>query len=524
MLAFAFTDDDEPRIHARHLGQAPGATGETEENGSKTDDVKRAHENLAPALSRAKRHTATCRRSVGPRTRFLARHECIGTATARCVMSDHAAGPRHRVVVVGGGFAGVGVCKLLGDQNVDVTLLDRRNFHLFQPLLYQVATGGLSPGDIAAPLRAVLKKQANVEVLLRDVHGVDVKSRTVLTDDAPVPYDTLILCTGARHAYFGHDAWEQHAPGLKTLEDARNIRTRILNAFEQAEQEPDPTARQAWLTFVVVGGGPTGVELAGAIGELAQHTLKGEFRHISSTQAKVLLVEAGPRILAPYVPALSAHGVDALHELGVAVLTNTAVTELDGLGVVVKSAEGSERIAARTVLWGAGVQASPLGKALADQCGCALDRVGRVVVESDLSVPGHPEILVLGDLANFAHTTDKLPLPGIAPVAMQMGAHAARVVERRVHGQRGPAFHYTDKGTMAVIGRNEAVARVGFGLNWNLTGPIAWLMWLFVHVMFLVDFENKVLVMLQWANHYFTRKRGARLIGVDAVHRDPKTA
>jgi NADH dehydrogenase len=425
---------------------------------------------------------------------------------------------RHRVVVVGGGFAGVDFCLGLKDLECDVTLVDRRNFHLFQPLLYQVATGGLSPGDITAPLRTVVKDIKHVRALVGDVVDINVDGHEViLKDQPPLPYDTLVLATGASHSYFGNDHWEQFAPGLKTIEDATSIRARVLHAFEQAELATDPAERDAWLRFIVVGGGPTGVELAGALGELAAHTMKGEFRAIDSRDARIILVEGLPRILNMYVERMSAHAIEALHDIGVAVLTNTRVTNIDATGVDVESPNGKEHLPARTVLWAAGVKASPLAKVLADKAGAKQDRAGRVIVERDFSIAGHPEILVLGDLANYAHTPDKAPLPGVAPVAMQMGKHAVDVLKHRIdHPEApagsGPLFHYVDKGTMAVIGRNEAVARVGFGLNVSFGGFFAWCAWLFIHIAFLVGFENRALVLLQWANHYLTRHRGARLI------------
>lgn len=424
---------------------------------------------------------------------------------------------RHRLVVIGGGFAGVDLCLGLKDIAVDVTLVDRRNFHLFQPLLYQVATGGLSPGDITAPLRTVVKHCKNIRTVLGDVTDIDVAGRRVmLAGQDPLPYDTVVVAAGVGQSYFGHDAWAEFAPGLKSIEDATQIRARVLHAFEQAELAKDPIERDAWLRFVVVGGGPTGVEMAGALGELAAHTMAGEFRSIDSQDARILLVEGAPRILSMYVPRMSAHAVTALNDVGVAVLLNTKVTGIDVDGVDIESAQGKERLRAKTVLWAAGIKASPLAKVLADHAGATQDRSGRVIVEPDLTVPGHPEILVLGDLAHYAHTSDQQPLPGVAPVAMQMGKHAASVVARRVMQPHavglGPTFHYVDKGTMAVIGRNQAVARIGFGLDISFGGFFAWCAWLFIHVAFLVGFENRALVLMQWANHYLTRHRGARLI------------
>ena len=426
--------------------------------------------------------------------------------------------PRHQVVVIGGGFAGIDLCRQLAGSTCDVTLIDRRNFHLFQPLLYQVATGGLSPGDIAAPLRTVLKKAKNVKTLMAEVTDIDVEKKCViLADIAPISYDTLVVATGVRHSYFGNPHWEKFAPGLKSLEDAVEIRRRVLNAFEQAEKATDRAERDAWLRFIIVGGGPTGVELAGALGELASHTMRGEFRAVDSDDARILLIEGSARILSMYLPRLSSHGVDALHDLDVTVLTNTKVTNIDADGVDVEHKDGKERIPAKTVLWAAGVAASPLAAVLAQKAGAKEDRAGRLIVEPDLTLPGHPEILVLGDLANFAHTTDKQALPGMATVAMQMGKHAAVVIDKRMSDPNappgsGPRFTFVDKGTMAVIGRNEAVARVGFGLNISFGGIFAWLAWLFIHIMYLVGFENRLLVLMQWANQYFTRQRGARLI------------
>ncbi len=425
---------------------------------------------------------------------------------------------RHRVVVIGGGFAGVDICLGLKDIDVDVTLVDRRNFHLFQPLLYQVATGGLSPGDITAPLRTVVKDCKNVCTVMGEVTDIDVAGRQVIIKDQPaLPYDTVVVAAGVGQSYFGNDAWAEFAPGLKSIEDATTIRARVLHAFEQAELATSREERDAWLRFVVVGGGPTGVELAGALGELAQHTMRGEFRNIDSDDARILLVEGSPTILSMYVPRLSAHAIGALNDLDVAVLTNTKVVGIDADGVDIVTAAGKERLPSKTVLWAAGIKASPLSQILADKAGAKLDRAGRVIVEADLTVKDHPEILVLGDLAHYAHTPDKVPLPGVAPVAMQMGQHAVSVVALRVQrpdikAGNGPEFHYVDKGTMAVIGRNEAVARVGFGLNISFGGFPAWCAWLFIHVAFLVGFENRLLVLMQWANHYLTRHRGARLI------------
>ena len=415
---------------------------------------------------------------------------------------------RQRVVVVGGGFGGLYAAKALGRLPVDVTLIDRRNFHLFQPLLYQVATGGLSPGEIASPLRFVLRRHKNTEVLLAEVTDIDPANRRVVLRDGEVSYDTLILAAGARHYYFGHDEWEPLAPGLKTVEDATEIRRRILLAFERAEREPDLDQRRAWLTFVVVGGGPTGVELAGALGEIARDTLRQDFRHINPSEASILLLDGAERVLPTYPPDLSAEAETSLIKLGVRPLNGTIVVAIEEHGVTVKRRGGTEYIPARTVLWAAGVQASPLGRVLAERAGAILDRGGRVFVEADLTLAGHPEIFIVGDLANFSHQ-DVKPLPGVAPVAMQQGRYVAEVIGGRLEGRAPQPFHYRDKGNLATIGRAAAVADFG---RIHLGGFPAWLIWLFVHLMYLAEFDNRLLVFIQWAYNYFTRNRGARLI------------
>ena len=421
----------------------------------------------------------------------------------------------HRVVVVGGGFAGLNVARKLRRAPVQVTLIDRRNFHLFQPLLYQVATGGLSPANIAAPLRAVLRRQSNTEVLLGEVVHVDADNRRVILRDGEVGYDTLVIATGVSHQYFGHGQWELFAPGLKTIEDATAIRARVLTAFEKAERETDSALTRAWLTFVIVGGGPTGVELAGMLCELANETLRGNFRHINSADAEILLVEAADRVLPGYPAELSGKAAVSLEKLGALVRANTRVTDIqDGL-VTLESGGQAEHVASHTVLWAAGVQASPLGKALAGATGAALDKVGRVVVEPDCSVTGHPEIFVIGDLANFRGPDGK-PLPGVAQPAIQEGRYVAKLIAARLKGQSLPPFEYRDLGSLATIGRHAAVADLG---KLKLSGWIAWWIWLLVHLLNIVQYQNRVLVVIQWAWSYFTRNRSARLITGSAADR-----
>jgi NADH dehydrogenase len=414
----------------------------------------------------------------------------------------------HHVVIVGGGFGGLYTAKSLKRAPVQVTLLDRRNFHLFQPLLYQVATGGLSPANIAAPLRAVLKRQRNTRVLLAEAIDIDLAQRHVRLSDGEIGYDTLIVATGARHHYFGHPEWESAAPGLKTIEDATEIRRRVLLAYETAEREPDPALRRALLTFVVVGAGPTGVELAGTLAELARHTLRQDFRDIDPATARIILLEATDRVLPPYPPKLSAKASQALVRLGVTIRTHGVVTDVQPEAVTVRTGDATEIVPCRTVLWAAGVQASPLGAILARATGAALDRAGRITVQLDLSLPGHPEVFVIGDLANFPHQGGK-PLPGVAPVAMQQGQYVARLIEARLRGQTLPPFRYRDYGNMATIGRNAAVADFGW---LRLSGYLAWLAWLFIHILKLIEFENRILVLFQWAWNYLTRNRSARLI------------
>jgi NADH:quinone reductase (non-electrogenic) len=421
----------------------------------------------------------------------------------------------HHVVIVGGGFAGLYAAKNLGNnRDVAVTLVDRRNFHLFQPLLYQVATGALSPGEIAQPLRGILRKRRNVTVLLGEAVGLDVEGRHVqMSDGGPIHYDTLIVATGARHAYFGHDEWARFAPGLKTIEDAQEMRRRILIAFEAAEREADPEIRREWMTFVVVGGGPTGVELAGALGEIANDTLRQDFRSINPPDARIILVEALDRILPTYREKLSGSAAHQLERLGVIVSTKTKVTAIDEHGVTVEHEGGlEERIPARTVLWAAGVMATSFGRAVAEATGVETDRAGRLAVGDDLTVAGHPEIFVLGDLA-IAQREDGRPVPGVAPAAIQEGTYAAREIGRRVAGQPSQPFRYVDKGDVATIGRLRGVASIGWlGPFGQLSGFIAWAMWLGIHILYLNGFANRIVVTIRWAWSFITRGRSTRLI------------
>jgi NADH:ubiquinone reductase (H+-translocating) len=422
-------------------------------------------------------------------------------------MGDPATGPdatRRRVVVIGGGFGGINAARALRRAPVDLTLIDRRNHHLFQPLLYQVATAALNPSDIAYPIRSVLRRQKNARVLLADASAVDAAARRVELDGGSIDYDYLIVATGATHSYFGHAEWERLAPGLKTIEDAVDIRRRVFLAYEAAEREEDPGLRAEWLTFVVVGGGPTGVELAGALAEIALHTLKRDFRSIDPTMARVILIEGQDRVLPPYPPALSAKARAQLERLGAHVRTGATVTAIDEHGVDVKSGTDRERIPARTVLWAAGVAASPLARTL----GAPLDRAGRVLVSPDLSVPGHPEVFVVGDLAAVTQS-DGSPVPGVAPAAIQGGAFAARQILADLAGRPRTPFRYRDKGSLATIGRAAAVADLG---RVKLSGFVAWLAWWAVHIFFLIGFRSRLLVMFGWAWSYFTFQRGARLI------------
>jgi NADH dehydrogenase len=409
------------------------------------------------------------------------------------------ASPPH-IVIGGGGFGGLAVAKALRKTPVRITLVDRTNHHLFQPLLYQVAMAGLSPADIAAPIRSIFNNQRNVSVLLAEATGVDFERRALLLSDGELPFDYLLLATGGRTSYFGHDEWSRFAPGLKSLDDAIEIRRRVLLAFEAAEREADSERRRDLLRFVVVGGGPTGVELAGAIAELARHVLARDFRSINPRSAEIVLLEGGPRILPSFPPDLSASAVRQLAGLGVTVRVDAQVTRIDERGVWL----GDELLASTTIIWGAGVRAT----AFTERLGVPLDRAGRIVIEPDLSLPGHVNVFAIGDMVNFSHQ-DGQPLPGISPVAMQMGRHVARNIARDLRGQPREPFRYVDRGTMATIGRKAAIAQVG---RWKLSGFPAWITWLVVHIYFLIGFRNRLAVLFNWAWSYFTYQRGARLI------------
>lgn len=406
----------------------------------------------------------------------------------------------HKVVILGGGFGGLYAARALRHAPVELTLVDRRNFHLFQPLLYQVATGSLSPGEVASPIRAILRSQNNAHVLLADATGIDAANRRLILADGEISYDTLVVATGARNYYFGNDSWHEIAPGLKSIEDATAIRHKILYAFEAAEREPDPSRRHEWLTFVIVGAGPTGVELAGALAEIARDTLRHDFRSIKPEESRIILLEGSRHVLPTYPEKLSVDAERALIKLGVLPRTNIRVVALDDHGVTLNS---GERIESRTVLWAAGVAPSDFGKAL----GAPLDKQGHVIVEPDLTIPGHPEIFVIGDLAHVEQ--DGHPLPGVAPVAMQEGRYAARAIQARLRNQPMERFWYHDKGSLAVIGRAAGVADLG---RLKFDGLLAWLAWLFIHLMYLVQFRNRLIVFIRWGFQYLAFDRGARLI------------
>jgi NADH dehydrogenase len=422
--------------------------------------------------------------------------------------TNRTTGSVHRVVIVGGGFGGLYCARAINHGSLAVTLVDRRNFHLFQPLLYQVATGELSPANIAAPLRSLLRRR-QTEVLLAEVVDFDVAARKVILADGALPYDSLVVAAGLQFNYFGHDEWRRWAPGLKSIEDATTIRARLLTAFEMAERTADPEQRRRWLTFVIVGGGATGVELAGALAELSRYTLRRDFRSIDPAEARIVLVEGRDRLLEAFPSDLSANTARTLERLGVTIYTEAMVTDVKQHEVTVKRGESNEVIAAGSVLWTAGVRTVPLAERLAAATGAATDRMGRIIVEPDLTVTGHPELFVVGDMAHCALRGGQ-PLGGVAPVAMQQGRYVAQLLTSRVSGKRlPPPFRYRDRGGMAVIGRSAAVADLGWT---HLTGFFAWLAWLFIHLLYIAQFQNRLLVLVQWAWNYLTWNRSARLI------------
>jgi NADH dehydrogenase len=447
------------------------------------------------------------------------------------------ASTRTQVVVIGCGFGGIEAVRALAKSDVEITLIDRTNHHLFQPLLYQVATAGLTAPSIAGPIRHILRRQTqagNLTVLQAEVKDIDAKARRVtLHDGEQVPYDHLIVAAGATHSYFGHDEWARHAPGLKTLADAFTIRARVIQSFEEAERSCDPAEREAWMTFVVIGAGPTGVEMAGTLSEMAHRTLPQEFRHIDSRQAKVILLEGSDRVLGAFVPSLSEKAREQLRRLMVDVRTGSRVTHIDETGVRYETQEGgtpvTHTLPSRCVVWAAGVAGSPLGRALSASTGVALDRSGRVVVEPDLSVPGHPEISVVGDLAaarSHRPGHEPQPVPGVSPAAKQMGRTAAENLKRRLRGEPTRAFRYVDYGNLATIGRKAAVVDLAVPALGSLrfSGLMAWLFWLFAHVYFLIGFRNRMVVMLDWAWAYFTFERSARVVAPDRIEGLPTRA
>jgi NADH dehydrogenase len=426
---------------------------------------------------------------------------------------------RHRVLILGGGFAGLNAAQKLRRASVDVTLIDRRNFHLFQPLLYQVATGSLSPGEISAPLRGVLSRHKNTQVLLGEAVDIEPDAkRVILRDGAAFTYDSLIVATGSKTSYYGHAEWRESAPSLKSIEEATAIRHKILYAFEWAERANTSEEARAWLTFVIVGAGATGMELAGALAEIANETLKHDFRKINPREARILLIEGGPRVLTAYPEDLSAKAEKLVSDLGVEVMKNVMVTEIDDEGVTYKKGDSTVRLAAKTVLWAGGVTTTEFGRKLGERTRSETDRSGRIKVNPDLSIPNYPNIFIAGDLALSEGKNGK-PLPGVAQVAIQGGAYAAKAIRARLAGKTLPPFHYFDKGDMAVIGRAAAVANI-FGFH--VSGLPAWLIWLFIHLMYIVEFQNRIIVFVQWGFEYLTFSRGARLItgsaGTDVDH------
>ena len=411
----------------------------------------------------------------------------------------------HHVVILGGGFGGLYAAKMLSKGNVKVTIVDKRNFHLFQPLLYQVAAGWLSPGEIASPLRVVLNKYKNTYVVKAEVTNIIPDEKKVIFRDGDMTYDTLIVATGSNHHYFGNDSWANTAPGLKTVEDALTMRRKILLSFEAAERETDPVKQQEWMTFLIIGAGPTGVELAGTIGELSRNTLKDDFRNVNTDRAKIILVEGQDQVLPTYPKGLAKKAEGYLGKLGVTIKTNAMVTEINGDNAVIKRNGSSEVINSRTILWTAGVKASVLGKVLSENSGAKLDHTGRVFVNTHLNVPEHDDIFVIGDLAHFGRN----PLPGVAPVAMQEGKYVARLILNRLAGKDTEPFVYQEKGNLAIIGTTSAVADLG---KLKFSGFTAWLIWAFVHIRYLIEFDSKIVVLFRWGWNYFTRQRGVRLI------------
>lgn len=424
---------------------------------------------------------------------------------------------RH-VVIIGGGFGGLCAARALAGADIALTVIDKRNFHLFQPLLYQVATGLLSPAEITTPLRHILKKQRNASVLLAEAVDFDPAGRRVILADGEVPYDYLIVAAGMVNAYHGHDGWSAFAPGLKTMEDASTIRQKIFYAFEVAERERDPALKQAWLTFTVIGSGSTGIELAGMIAEICRSSLKGEFRTIRPEDAQVLLIEAADRILPGYPPDLSVKAARALDRLGVRTLTGARVVSIDAEGLEYEHPEGRDSIPARTIVWSSGVKASPLAQSLAEKTGAKTDRQGRLMVSPDLSIEGHPEVFVIGDMAHVRGKEGRL-LPGLAPAATQQGRYVARLIRKRLAGEReARPFAYFDKGTLSVIGRHQAVAAIG---RWHFSGFLAWLLWLFIHLILLINFENRLIVLTRWAFQYFVFSRGGRQLCQEGILKLP---
>ncbi|MDX6570075.1 MAG: hypothetical protein QOH15_2653 [Gaiellales bacterium] len=429
----------------------------------------------------------------------------------------------HRVVVIGGGFGGLQAVRKLRSAPVEITLIDRRNFHLFQPLVYQVATGSLSAEEVASPLRSIFKRNKNVHVVLGEVTSLDLAGRQVVIGAMPgsgepraIPYDSLIVAAGVKYTYFGHDDWRPFAPDIKSVESALEVRRRILSAFESADSEPNPARRAAWLTFVIVGAGPTGVELAGQIGEIARHSLRRDFRDVDTSEARILLVETADRVLPPFPPRLSERAARALERLGVTLLTSHTVVDIEAASLKLADGNGAtERIAARTVIWAAGVVASELATSLDEETGSGVDRTGRIAVGPDLTLPGHPEVIALGDMA-LVHDAEgtAIPLPGVAPVAMQQGRYAAGAIRDRLENRQPKLFHYRDKGNLATIGRAKAVAEIK-GLQ--LSGFIAWFTWLFVHLFYLIGLQNRLIVFIRWTWSFASHGRGARLITSPAI-------